>query len=70
MLFLQGARDALADVTLLNPLVKRLGNRATLCVLQDADHSFRVPARSTTTNSQINDEVLSTLATWVEGATA
>jgi predicted alpha/beta-hydrolase family hydrolase len=70
MLFLQGARDALADVTLLNPLVKRLGNRATLCVLQDADHSFRVPARSTTTNSQINDEVLSALATWVEGATA
>jgi predicted alpha/beta-hydrolase family hydrolase len=70
MLFLQGARDALADVTLLNPLVKRLGNRATLCILQDADHSFRVPARSTTTNSQINDEVLSALATWVEGATA
>jgi hypothetical protein len=70
MLFLQGARDALADVTLLNPLVKRLGNRATLCLLQDADHSFRVPTRSTTTNSQINDEVLSALATWVEGATA
>jgi len=70
MLFLQGARDALADVTLLNPLVKRLGNRATLCLLQDADHSFRVPARSTATNSQINDEVLSALATWVEGATA
>jgi predicted alpha/beta-hydrolase family hydrolase len=70
MLFLQGARDALADVTLLNPLVKRLGNRATLCVLQDADHSFRVPARSTTTNSQINDEVLSALATWAEGTTA
>jgi predicted alpha/beta-hydrolase family hydrolase len=70
MLFLQGARDALADVTLLNPLVKRLGNRATLCILQDADHSFRVPARSTITNSQINDEVLSALATWVEGATA
>jgi predicted alpha/beta-hydrolase family hydrolase len=70
MLFLQGARDALADVTLLDPLVKRLGNRATLCLLQDADHSFRVPARSTTTNGQINDEVLSALATWVEGATA
>src|SRR5882757_1137566 len=70
MLFLQGARDALADVTLLNPLMKRLGNRATLCLLQDADHSFRVPARSTATNSQINDEVLSALATWVEGATA
>jgi len=70
MLFLQGARDEFADLTLLNPLVKRLGNRAALCLLRDADHSFRVPARSTLNNSQINDEMLNALATWVEAVTA
>ena len=46
MLFLQGARDEFADLTLLNPLVKRLAGRATLCLLREADHSFHVPARS------------------------
>ena len=70
MLFLQGERDAFADLTLLNPLVKRLGSRATLCLLQDADHSFHVPARSAVTSSQINNDMLSALATWAEGATA
>jgi len=69
MLFLQGARDAFAELTLLDPLVKRLGSRATLCLLQDADHSFQVPARSAVTGSQINNEMLSALATWAEGAT-
>jgi hypothetical protein len=46
MLFLQGARDNLADLQLLRPLVDQLGGRATLELFQDADHSFHVPARS------------------------
>ena len=66
MLFLQGARDEFAELTLLNPLAKRLGSRATLCLLRDADHSFHVPARSGVNDAQINAEMLATLANWVE----
>ena len=46
MLFLQGTRDALAELTLLRPVVKSLGPRATLVLAQDADHSFHVPAKT------------------------
>ena len=43
MLFLQGSRDKLADLELLQRLIARLGERASLRLMQDADHSFRVP---------------------------
>ena len=46
MLFLQGTRDALAATKLIEVLVQRLGDRATLKLFQDADHSFHVPART------------------------
>jgi hypothetical protein len=42
MLFLQGSRDRLADLQVLQPLVMKLGARATLKLLLDADHSFHV----------------------------
>jgi hypothetical protein len=66
MLFLQGARDAFATPALLNPLLKRLGSRATLCLLRDADHSFHVPARSGMNDAEINAEMLAALANWVQ----
>lgn len=65
MLFLQGARDTFAEPEFLNPLVKRLGSLATVCVLRDADHSFHVPARSGVNDAQINAEMLAALANWV-----
>ena len=43
VLFLQGSADKLADVGLLRPVVKTLGARATLHLVDDADHSFHVP---------------------------
>ncbi len=46
MLFLQGARDALADAQLLSSVTTRLGERASLHLIADADHSFHVPART------------------------
>ena len=46
MLFLQGTRDALADVHLIEKLGQQLGPRAALKLLTDANHSFHVPARS------------------------
>jgi predicted alpha/beta-hydrolase family hydrolase len=66
MLFLQGSRDTFAEPGLLNPLVERLGGRATLCVLRDADHSFHVPARSSVNDAEINAEMLAALANWVQ----
>ena len=64
MLFVQGARDAYAEPSLLNPLIQRLGDRAKLCLLQDADHSFHVPARSTVSASQTNEAMLDALVRW------
>jgi len=46
MLFLQGTRDTLADLTMLKPMVAGLGKRATLSLFDEADHSFHVPART------------------------
>jgi uncharacterized protein len=66
MLFVQGTRDAYAEPALLNPLMQRLGDRATLSLLQDADHSFHVPARSTVNASQTNESMLNALVSWTK----
>jgi predicted alpha/beta-hydrolase family hydrolase len=65
MLFLQGSRDALADLTLLRPVVERLGERAALRVFDDADHSFHVPARSGRRDGDVRRELLDALAAWI-----
>jgi predicted alpha/beta-hydrolase family hydrolase len=70
MLFLQGARDEFAEPALLNPLIERLGSRATLCLLPDADHSFHVPARAALTQSQINGRMLDAIAAWIDASIA
>ena len=46
MLFLSGTRDDLADLELLEPVCKKLGKRATLHLLDTADHGFRILKRS------------------------
>ena len=50
---------------LLNPLITLLGERATLMLLPDADHSFHVPARSRFTDSQINEDMINALSGWI-----
>ena len=67
MLFLQGTRDALAEVSLIEPLVDALGSRATLHLVRDADHSFHVPARRRgRTDGQILDDILDAAAAWMK----
>ena len=66
MLFMQGSRDALADLPLLQGLVKQLGARATLKSFLDADHSFHVPARSARNDAEVRAEMLDMLAQWIE----
>ena len=64
MLFLQGTRDELADLSLLTPLIARLGARATLHTFEDADHSFHVRARSGRNDAQTLAELLDTFVSW------
>jgi predicted alpha/beta-hydrolase family hydrolase len=64
MLFLQGTRDTLAEERLIKPLVKKLGDRATLELLPDADHSFHVPARSGRTDKETLSIALDAFAAW------
>jgi uncharacterized protein len=64
MLFLQGTRDALAELTLLEPVVKALGPSATLHPVRDADHSFHVLARSGRNDSEVMDEILDAFVAW------
>jgi len=66
MLFLQGTRDELAKLELLQPLIDQLGARATLKLLQDADHSFHVPARTGRKDAEVRAEMLDALAAWIE----
>ena len=66
MLFLQGTRDALAELKLLEPVVGSLGPRATLHILKEADHSFHVLARSGRNDREVLDEALDAFATWAD----
>jgi predicted alpha/beta-hydrolase family hydrolase len=67
MLFLQGTRDELADRALLQPVVERLGERATLELFDDADHAFHVRARSGRTDAQVMSAMLDAMQRWVTG---
>ena len=65
MLFLQGTRDALADIGLLEGVANELGPLATLLTTPDADHSFHVPLRSGKTNTQAMEAILDQTASWI-----
>jgi predicted alpha/beta-hydrolase family hydrolase len=65
MLFLQGSRDELASIELLQPVVGKLGDRATLAVFEHADHSFHVPAKSGRKDAQVMQELLDTTSGWL-----
>jgi predicted alpha/beta-hydrolase family hydrolase len=64
MLFLQGARDQLADTRLLSSVTRRLGERASLHLIADADHSFHVPARAGRKDTDVRSEMLDALVAW------
>ena len=65
MLFLQGTRDSLAEVALLEPVVGRLEPTATLHLVDGADHSFHVLARSGRNDRDVMNEILDAFARWV-----
>jgi uncharacterized protein len=65
MLFVSGGRDALAELQLLKPVVAGLGDQASLHVVEHADHSFKVAARSGRTSADAEGEALDALAEWM-----
>jgi predicted alpha/beta-hydrolase family hydrolase len=66
MLFLQGTRDALADLSQLQPLVVRLGHRATLTLFPDADHSFHVLARTGRKDAEVLTDIAEAAVRWID----
>jgi predicted alpha/beta-hydrolase family hydrolase len=67
MLFLQGDRDEFADLKLLKPVVKQLGERATLHLVEGGDHSFHVLKRSGRTDAEVMAELVETIVAWTAG---
>ncbi len=66
LLFLQGSRDRLADLALLEPLMRRLPARTRIHVVEDGDHSFHVPKRSGRNDAEVIDELARVTATWID----
>lgn len=66
MLFLQGTRDELAELSLLQSVVGGLGPRATLRLMQEADHSFHVPIRTGRHDAQVIQDLVQAFATWID----
>ena len=65
MLFISGSRDALAEMDLLQGVVASLGDRAMLHVVDQADHSFKVAAKSGRALAEAEAEALDALADWI-----
>lgn len=65
MLFLQGTRDALADLELVRSVTEPLAARATLHVVEGADHAFHVLVRSGRTDGEVLEELAGTIADWI-----
>jgi uncharacterized protein len=64
MLFVQGTNDKLAEPQLIEPLIEKLAPAAALLRVQDADHSFHVPARSGRKDRDVMNEILDEFAKW------
>ena len=70
MLFLQGTRDSLAELPLLERVIQALGARASLTLFEQADHSFPVPVRSGRNDRDVMRELLDVLAAWIAALAA
>jgi predicted alpha/beta-hydrolase family hydrolase len=68
MLFLQGTRDALAELPLLEPVVGALGRRAKLILAPEGDHAFHVPAKSGRNDKDVLAALLDSASAWIVGA--
>ena len=64
MLFLSGTRDELANPALLKPACEKLGSRATLHLLDTADHGYKILEKSRTTPEDVFAEMARDVRDW------
>jgi len=65
MLFIQGSRDSLCDLSTLRRVLPKLPAPVTLHVIEDGDHSFKVPKRAGRTEQQVWDQIAEAIASWL-----
>jgi predicted alpha/beta-hydrolase family hydrolase len=65
MLFVQGGKDKLAELPLMRSVTKKLGARAALHVIDEANHSFHVPKRSGRTDADVINEIADVVVDWL-----
>lgn len=65
MLFVQGTRDTLCDLSLLRPVLTRLDGRATLHEVRGGDHSFEVRKSNGRSEEEVVSEVIGASADWI-----
>jgi predicted alpha/beta-hydrolase family hydrolase len=66
LLFLNGTRDKLAQLDLLEPVCQGLGKSATLHLIEGADHGFHVLKRSGRTDEEVMDELADATRSWID----
>jgi predicted alpha/beta-hydrolase family hydrolase len=64
LLFVQGERDALAPLPAIRAVVAGIPS-ATLEVIAEADHGFRVPRRTGVTPEQVLDRLAAVVIGWI-----
>ena len=67
MLFLSGTRDKLGELDLLQSTCEGIGDRATLHLLDTADHGFKILKRSRNTDEDVFVEMARVINEWVSG---
>jgi len=67
MLFLSGTRDKLGELDLLQPTCEQIGDKATLHLLDTADHGFKILKRSRNTDEDVFVEMARAINEWVSG---
>jgi len=65
MLLVQGTRDRLAELDKIRGLCRSIGKRATLHVVEGADHSFNVLKRSGRDQSEVMEEIADAVSSWI-----
>lgn len=65
MLFLSGSRDELATLDLFEPVIRQLGERATLHLLDTANHGYKVLKKTRTSSEDVFDEIARTAREWI-----
>ncbi len=66
MLFIEGSRDPFCDLFVLRNIIDSLTAPCTLEVIEDADHSFRMPQGSSMTDEQVYARILGVTLHWLE----